>query len=130
MTMDKTRDVLAALHRARHILVHAHAQADGDPIYIKAAELPAIRAAWAAVEVAIESASVPLDSETGADGAGSIPANGWPPVPYGDAGSSRTGFDSRPLHHNAPDTVVGDYSPTMWAPEYARTELATTFEAR
>lgn len=91
MTMDKTRDVLAALHRARHILVHAHAQADGDPIYIKAAELPAIRAAWAAVEVAIESASMPLD---------------------------------------APDTVVGDYSPTMWAPEYARTELATTFEAR
>ncbi len=91
MTMNKTRDVLADLHRARHILAVMHAKADGKPIRIKAKELPAIRAAWAAVEVAIESASVPLD---------------------------------------APDTVVGDYRPTMYAPEYARTELATTFEAR
>lgn len=62
MTMDKTRDVLADLHRARHILAVMHAKADGKPIRIKAKELPAIRAAWAAVEVAIESASMPLDA--------------------------------------------------------------------
>ncbi len=86
MTMDKTRRVLGDLHAARGLLTVLHAQAERSPIRTKAVRLPAIRAAMAAVEAAIDSASVPLD---------------------------------------APDTVVGDYRPTMWAPEYARTELAT-----
>lgn len=36
---------------------------------------------------------------------------------------------ARKLREPVPDTVVGDYSPTLYAPEYARTELATTMEA-
>lgn len=57
----ETSRVLGDLHAARGLLTVLHAQAERSPIRTKAVRLPAIRAAMAAVEAAIDSASVPLD---------------------------------------------------------------------